>query len=156
MSDLLRAMDFGNEAGDDADPEELTTYFVEQSMFTRFLDESNKILLATAKKGVGKSALLQWTAHKVAHKDSDALVIKCRGADLVRSKFNLTSPLSTPNDYIRDWMIRICAVVNRELARQLNVALTDDAITLIETAELEGYRSRNIVGECNKIGRAHV
>jgi hypothetical protein len=64
----------------------------------------------------------------------------------VRSKFNLTSELRTPNDHIRDWMLRLCALVNRELALRLDLALTDDQITLIETAELEGYKSRNLVG----------
>jgi hypothetical protein len=102
--------------------------------------------VATARKGVGKSALLQWIAHKVSTRDPEALVIKIRGADLVRSKFKLSSELIAPNDYIQDWMIRLCAVVNRQLALQLNVALTDDQITLVETAELEGYKSRNLVG----------
>ena len=145
MANLLNGMDFGNEAGDDADPAELATYFVEQSMFRKFLEPENKIRVATAKKGVGKSALLQWAAYNLKEQDSDALVIKCRGADLVRSKFNLTSTLSTPNDFISDWMIRICALVNRKLAAQLNIALTDDSITLVETAEIEGYKERNIV-----------
>ena len=146
MNSLLQTMDFGNEAGDDADPKELATYFVVQFSFTKFLDSSNKILVATAKKGVGKSALLQWAAYNIERKDQDALVIKCRGADLVRSKFGLSCSLVTPNDHIRDWMIRICALVNRQLALQLKIALTDDTITLVETAELEGYKSRNIFG----------
>lgn len=146
MANFLEEMDFGNEAGDDADPAELATYFVEQKVFKNFLQPTNKILVATAKKGVGKSALLQWAAYNLDRQDGDALVIKCRGADLVRSKFNLTSTLNTPNDYIQDWMIRICAMINRNLALQLNIALDDDAITLVETAEIEGYKSRNLVG----------
>lgn len=146
MSNLLRDMDFGNEAGDDADPVELSTYFVEQSIFRRFLDPSQKILVATAKKGVGKSALLQWAAHNIQQKESAALVIKCRGADLVRSKFNLTDQLSGPNDHIQDWMVRICSLVNRHLASRINIAIGDDRISLVETAELEGYKSRNLIG----------
>ena len=146
MTSLLKDMDFGNEAGDDADPAELATYFVEQSNFRNFLEPENKIRVATAKKGVGKSALLQWAAHNISKTDENALVVKCRGADLVRSKFNLNATLTTPNDYIRDWMIRICALVNRALASQLDIALTDDTISLVETAELEGYKSRNLVG----------
>jgi hypothetical protein len=43
-------------------------------------------------------------------------------------------------------MTRLCAIVNRHLARELNIALTDDKITLVETAELEGYKSRNLAG----------
>jgi len=116
MQDLLEKMDFGNEAADDADATELASYFVEQTMFHEFLNPQKKLLIATARKGVGKSALLQWTADKIAADDEDALVIRCRGADLVRSKFNLTSSLQNPNDHIRDWMIRICAVINRQLA----------------------------------------
>jgi hypothetical protein len=143
---ILRNLDFGNEAGDDVDPEELIEYFVEQEAFLKFIDRRRKLLVATARKGIGKSALLKWTAAKVAAKDPQALIISVRGADLVRSRFNLTSVLSTANDYTQDWMVRLCALVNRQLALQLNFAVTDDKITLIETAELEGYKARNIVG----------
>ena len=157
---ILKNLDFGNEAGDDVDPDELLEYFVEQEAFGKFLDRRKRLLVATARKGVGKSALLKWTAFKAKEKDPNALVITVRGADLVRSRFNLTSELKTPNDYTRDWMIRLCALVNRELAVRLNIALTDDRITLIETAELEGYRARNIVGclliDCNHCSRKAV
>ena len=78
MIDLLKFMDFGNEAADDADPAELTSYFVEQAPFYEFIKPSNKILIATSRKGVGKSALLQWVAYKVSQDDTEALLIKCR------------------------------------------------------------------------------
>lgn len=146
MESILARLDFGNEAADDVDPEELAPYFVEQDTFSRFLDERKRLLVATARKGVGKSALLQWISYKVGSIDPEALVIKVRGADLVRSKFNLTTSLDGPNDYIRDWTIRICALVNRHLAARIKLALDDDAMTLIETAELEGYKARNLVG----------
>ncbi len=146
MDNLLQQIDFGNEAGDDVDPIELSSYFVEQSMFTEFLNQNNKVLIATAKKGVGKSALLQWILHKTQKADPNAIVIKCRGADIVRSKFKLTSERKTPNDHINDWMVRICTIVNRELALRIKLALTDDQITLIESAEVEGYKSRNLIG----------
>lgn len=143
---VLETLDFGNEAGDDVDPEELLKYFVEQRNFRNFLDVRNRLLIATARKGVGKSALLKWTAHRVKQNDPSALVISIRGADLVRSNFNLQSVLSNASDYTHDWMTRLCAIVNRHLARELNIALTDDKITLVETAELEGYKSRNLAG----------
>lgn len=143
---ILASLDFGNEAGDDVEPEELLEYFVQQTAFVKFLDARKRLLVATARKGVGKSALLKWTALKIKQSDPDALVISVRGADLVRTVFGLTSELSGPNDHARDWMIRICALINRQLALQLKIALTDDTITLVETAELEGYKSRNIVG----------
>jgi hypothetical protein len=143
---LLRTLDFGNEAGDDVNPEELVEYFVEQQAFRQFLDRRKRLLVATSRKGVGKSALLKWTAYRIKGSDPNALVISIRGADLVRSNFNLQSALTNANDYAHDWMARLCAVVNRHLARQLNIALTDDQITLVETAELEGFKSRNLAG----------
>jgi len=82
----------------------------------------------------------------VAANDPEALVISVRGADLVRSRFNLTSPLTTPNECTQDWMVRLCALINRHLALQLKLALTDDRITLVETAEIEGYKQRNLLG----------
>lgn len=146
MDDLLDNIDFGNEAGDDIDPEDLNRYFIVQRLFKQFLNPRKKILVATGKKGIGKSALLQWTNFKLEQTDSDAIIVKARGADLTRSKFKLSDPLETPNDYIRDWMVRICGIVNRALALRLHVALTDDEISLVECAEIEGYKSRNLVG----------
>jgi hypothetical protein len=143
---VLETLDFGNEAGDDVSPEELVGYFVEQRAFQQFLDSRKRILVATARKGVGKSALLKWTAYRVQQNDPDALVISVRGADLARNNFALQSAPTNANEYTHDWMARICAVVNRHLARELNLALSDDKITLVETAELEGYKSRNLVG----------
>jgi len=37
-------------------------------------------------------------------------------------------------------------MVNRQIALSVKIALTDDQMTLVETAELEGYKSRNLVG----------
>lgn len=142
---ILKGFDFGNEAGDDATPEELESYFVEQDSFRKCLDKSKRILITTARKGVGKSALIKRLSFVIQEKNPDALVIRCRGSDLARDSFKLTSPLLTPNDHIRDWMIRICALINREIAKKINFALTDDQITIVESAEIDGYKQRNIV-----------
>lgn len=146
MNNILKQIDFGNEAGDDVETEELISYFVEQEMFKSFINPKNKILVATAKKGVGKSALLKWAAYSAGLADKDSLVITCRGADLSRTKFGLTSKLEAPADHIRDWMVRICTLVNREIASQFKIAISDDKITLVESAEIDGYKSRNLVG----------
>ncbi len=143
---LLAQIDFGDETGDMVDPIELTTYFVEQDTFHSFLDPKKRIAIATAKKGIGKSALIQWLSYRVAQDRPDALVIKCRGSDLTRNQFGLTSKLESPNDYIRDWMVRICALANRRLASELEIAISDDQMTLVESAELDGFKSKNLVG----------
>ena len=144
-TNLLTNIDFGNEAGDDVDPEELASYFVEQALFQSYLDPKHRIKVATARKGVGKSALAQWIAYRARMDNKSDLVIKCRGADLARTKFGLNTKLATPNEYIHDWMSRICTIINRHLAADLKLALTDDSITLVETAELDGYKSRNLI-----------
>ena len=143
---ILKKIDFGNEAGDDVQPSEVLNFFVEQSSFEKFLNPTKSILLATAKKGVGKSALIRWIEAKIQEEHEDnVIVISCKGSDLVRSNFKLSSELKLPNDYIRDWMVRICALVNRRIGAELNLALGDDAITLVESAELDGFKSRNLV-----------
>ena len=141
-STLLKSLDFGNEAGDDVNPEELISYFVEQSLFKSYLDKKHRIKVATAKKGVGKSALIQWMSYRLKKDDENALVIKCRGADLARTKFGFNTNIKTPNEYIHDWMSRICTIINRHLAADLRIALTDDSIALVEAAELDGYSTR--------------
>jgi hypothetical protein len=146
MENILKNFDFGNEAGDDVDQSELTSYFVEQASFNQYIKKNKRFLVATAKKGVGKSALIQWINYKVSDNCPESLVIKCRGADLTRETFGLSNTLEAPNDYIKDWMIRICALINRELALLIGIALTDDSITLVESAELSGYKSKNLVG----------
>jgi len=145
-STILESVDFGNEAGDDLTPLELVPFFVEQEQFAQFLDPQYKIKLATAKKGVGKSALLRWIEGKVpSDVDPDALVIHARGSDLVRSCFGLDNHLTTPNDHIRDWMVRIATLINRRLGATLDIALNDDSMSLVESAEIDGFRSRNML-----------
>lgn len=143
--DLLKQFDFGNEAGDDIAPHELAEYFVEQELASLFLDHRHPFLIATGKKGVGKSALIQWLRHRVPKQARNIMVVSCRGAELSRARLGYTSELKTPNDHIQDWMARICTVVNRELAKKLRLALADDAMTIVEAAEIDGYKQRNLV-----------
>ncbi|WP_198133198.1 P-loop ATPase, Sll1717 family, partial [Aeromonas simiae] len=41
--------------------------------------------------------------------------------------------------------VRICALINREIAKRINFAITDDQITLVESAEIDGFKERNLV-----------
>jgi hypothetical protein len=142
----LSQVDFGNEAGDDVPPSEVLEFFVEQPAFHQFLDEKKKILMATAKKGVGKSALIQWIEAKVEESQGDkVIIISCKGSDLVRSNFKLTTQPSLPNEFIQDWKIRICALINRRIGSEIGLAINDDDITLVESSEIEGFKRRNIV-----------
>jgi hypothetical protein len=142
----FQRVDFGNEAGDDVMPSDVEDFFIEQEEFAKYLDPAKRILLATAKKGVGKSALIQWIdAKKDAELGGSAIIINCKGSDLVRSNFNLDSTLALPNDFIQDWKKRICAMINRRIGSMIDIAVTDDKITLVESAEIDGFRRRNLV-----------
>lgn len=146
MDNLLNTIDFGNEAADDISPDKLATFFVEQQLFTPFRDPQHAVLLATAKKGVGKSALLKWVEASVPSMvDDTALVISIKGSDLVRSVFKLTNELTSPNDFIRDWMVRLCSLINRRIGAELSFAFNDDSITMVEASEIDGFRSKNIL-----------
>jgi len=110
-----------------------------------FYTKKNKIRLATAKKGGGKSALLRWIEISLRESSEDYVVILCKGRDLVRTNFSLSGQPSTPNEYINDWISRICCVVARQLGKELGIALDDDAISLVEAAELAGEKKRNLI-----------
>ncbi|STZ75449.1 P-loop ATPase, Sll1717 family [Bergeriella denitrificans] len=144
-NNYLKKMDFGNEAADDVDDEELKSYFVAQDTFDTFLKDSKRLQVIKAKKGMGKSALIKWLGLEIVEKYEDSLVIKIRGSDLSRDNFKLTSSLSEPNEYIQDWMIRLCAIVNRELAKRIGFAINDDQISLVESAEFQGFKERHLI-----------
>lgn len=146
MNNILRNFDFGNEAGEDMSKQELQSCFVTLPSCNNFLNLFKNFVVATAKKGIGKSALTQYLYWDIQDRRENALVIKCRGAELTRNCFNLTSTLESPNDYIRDWMVRLCTIINREIAKSIDFALNDDEITLVESAEIEGFKSKNLIG----------
>lgn len=144
MKRIVENINFGNEAGDDLLPEEIESFFVEQDSFREYLDFDNRILLSIARKGVGKSALIRWM-HLKLENDDDFVVITLRGRDLVRANFELGPEPSSANELINDWMARICCVINREIAKSMKLALSDDAISVVEAAEIDGFKRRNIL-----------
>jgi hypothetical protein len=75
--------------------------------------------------------------------DHDDLVIYVKGSDLIALQ---DIKADSPNDLIYGWQQRICSRINFELGAELKIALTDDQITLVESAELAGFRGRNIIG----------
>lgn len=133
---------WGNEAADDEDPAILNSYFVNRPEWDEFFDFQTRLSIARARKGMGKSALLSECAYRFRER-GDGLVILLKGADLAAQReFKVLSPM----EQVYDWQQRICAIVNRHIGEQIGFAVTDDAIALVETAELSGLKSRNIVG----------
>lgn len=144
---------WGNEAADDENPEVLRSYFVFHKNYNEFFDDDEKLVIARAQKGMGKSALINRYADKL-ESEGEPIVINIKGADLVAQKVegNLNS-----SEYIYDWQQRICMAINRELGSRIGFAANDDEILLVENSELLGFKRKNLLGSLisrlkNKIG----
>lgn len=145
MTNILKKIDFGNEAGDDVEYAELKTYFVSLPIFDEIFSLENKIKLVTAKKGIGKSALLKYLYFKLQEEEQNSLIIYCRGSELVRTQFAIKATPETPNEYIRDWMIRLAALANRKIASSIKIPLSENDLSIIESSEIEGFKEKNFL-----------
>lgn len=142
-NDLVNDELFGNEAGEDEDLELLSNYFLAKPSFDNFYSKRKKFQIVRAKKGVGKSALLVHTMYKNKLSNNEDLHIYVKGADLIAMQ-DVKS--DSPNDFLYGWQQRICSRINLELGSTLKLAFSDDKITLIESAEVAGFRGRNLIG----------
>lgn len=143
MGDLIDPELFGNEAGDDEDIEILSSYFLDKPEFFKFYSPETKLAFVRSRKGVGKSALLKKTLYNRLESSSEELCIYVKASDLIALQ---DVKHDTPDEYVFGWQQRICTQINRELGGALRLGFTDDTIALIESAELSGFRNRNLVG----------
>lgn len=138
---------FGNDAAEDERALVFLSYFVDQPAFHRFLDPADRFFVARGRKGTGKSALLRRFAHKLRDEParSKPLVVTAVPSWLAGIK---ELPTTTDNTILLEnyWKQVICAAINMELAREIDFAWTDDQMSLVETAEIAGFKGRNIVG----------
>lgn len=140
--DFVAAELFGNEAGDDEDLEVLNSYFLDKAEFDSFYSPDCKLSFIRSRKGVGKSALLKQTLYRRQKAHGDELLIYVKASDLIALQDVKTD---NPAALVYGWQQRICTQINLELGAILNVGFTDDKMLLIESAELSGFRNRNIV-----------
>ena len=74
--DMLNPELFGNEAGEDEDKKRLNDYYLEKAKNKIFYDKDRNLEFVRARKGVGKSALLNYTAIKVEELYKNDIIIK--------------------------------------------------------------------------------
>lgn len=132
---------FGNDAGDDEDEKVLSHYFLERREFDRFYDRSSALRIVKARKGTGKSALLRRTELKAKSTYPEDLFVGCKGPEILPD-FSNSRNSANP---VLAWQQSICARINREIGARIKAAFTDDEITLVEAAEIDSFRGRNIV-----------
>ena len=78
--DLLNRELFGNEAGEDEDKKRLSDYYLEKEKNSVFYDVNWNLGFVRARKGVGKSALLNYTAIKVSELYQEDLIINIKAS----------------------------------------------------------------------------
>lgn len=145
---------FGNDSGEDENPEILAGYFIELQSFNKAYDKTRKLEIVKARKGMGKSALLAHLKYRLNDTarpiEPDAIVVKVTGNDLIGlADFSGSDSTLLENR----WKQVICKRISMELAAQMGFAMSDDAMTLIEAAEIEGIKGRNLVsGLMTRVG----
>jgi energy-coupling factor transporter ATP-binding protein EcfA2 len=135
---------FGNEAGEDEDIEILNSYFLEKTIFDDFYENSTKLAVVSGRKGMGKSALLSKLEYilKDDEKYNNPIVIRTTGTELLGlGNFQNMNEIQLENY----WKQIICKKINLEIGKTLNFAFSDDAMTLVESAEIDNMKSENII-----------
>lgn len=131
---------FGNDAADLESEPLFLSYAIDRPELDQLLNPNNSIQVIRAYKGEGKSALLRLLRSKLNSPASDQLVISAIGPD--------HSPAITDLDidlWTREWKKSILRLVANEIGSNLGVAFTDDAISLVEEAESNGFKKRSFV-----------
>ena len=141
--DLINPGLFGNDAGEDESPEVLNSYFLEQPEFESFFDPATRLAFVRSRKGIGKSALLRQALFRRQTANDGELLLYVKSSDLVALQ---DVDISSAASLVHGWQQRMCSRINLELGSSLRLAVSDDATTLIEGAELSGFRGRNLVG----------
>ena len=135
---------FGNLAGED-DTDDISTSFYDDLRFKSFYDDSRRLSIVSARKGVGKSALLSFLDYRL---NSDSiynkpLIIRTTGTDLQGlGDFNGKDHVFLENH----WKQIICKKIIIALGAEIGIALKSNTMSMVEMSELDGYKAKNLVG----------
>lgn len=136
---------FGNEAGEDENLEILNSYYIEHPNFDDFFDSDERLSIVSARKGMGKSALLSRLHFKLINEDKyhNPLVIRVKGNELL----GLGDFKGENHSYLENyWKQIICKRIIIEIGSQIGFAMTSDDMSFVELSELEGLKSKNLIG----------
>ena len=130
---------FGNEAAEDENEDIFSAYAYARSEVERFCQPTQPIQIARAYKGEGKSALIRLARIRVS-KDQAALTLETTGP-------SLSPDIDTTSfeKWVREWKVSMVRFVASEIGSRIGVALSDDAMALVELAEQNGFKKRNFI-----------
>jgi hypothetical protein len=133
---------FGSDSGEDEDPHALLSYFVDLPEFRKFYEPRHAMSIVRGRKGMGKSALLRRLALRLRDAQGSDIVISTTGHELMgMGDFSYRSHAYLENH----WKQVICKRICIEIGKRIQLALTDDAMSMVETAEIEGFKGANVV-----------
>ncbi|MBD8514867.1 hypothetical protein IFO68_19505 [Photobacterium sp. CAU 1568] len=136
---------FGNDAGEDEAQEILNSYFIDNDDFDDFYDDEHRLCVVNARKGMGKSTLLSKLDYDLASKEEYGrpIVVRVTGNSLLGlGDFNGKDPAYLENY----WKQIICKEINIHIGKTINFAFTSDDMSMVEISELEGMKSKNLIG----------
>ncbi len=136
---------FGNEAGEDENLAVLNSYYIEHSNFDDFFDSDERLSIVSARKGMGKSALLSRLQFKLINDENynSPLIIRVKGNELL----GLGDFKGEDHSYLENyWKQIICKRIIVEIGNQIGFALNSDDMSFVELSEIEGLKSKNLVG----------
>ena len=131
---------FGNEAAEDEAESIFSSYAVVRSEVAEFLDAGVSLAVTRAYKGEGKSALLRLVHLELRKRKPQPIVLAVPASSL--------SPELDSHDFdrwVRAWKQSILRLAANEIGASISVAFGDDAISLVEEAEMNGYKTRSFV-----------
>lgn len=136
---------FGNDAGEDEDLDVLNAYYIDHSDFDDFFDNDEKISVVSARKGMGKSALLSRLEYKLTNEPeyNSPLVIRVKGNELL----GLGDFSGEDHAFLENyWKQIICKRIIVEIGVSIGFAFNSDEMSMVELSELDGFKSKNIIG----------
>ena len=136
---------FGNDAGEDEDLEVLNSYYIEHPDFEYFFSQDERLSIASARKGMGKSALLSRLEHKLKKdpKYNSPIVVRVKGGELI----GLGEFKGEDHSYLENyWKQIICKRIIVEIGKDIGFAFNSNDISMVELAEIDGLKGKNFVG----------
>lgn len=145
---LLRLDDrklFGNDAGEDEELDVLNSYYIDNRNFEDFFDSSEKLFIVSARKGMGKSALLSRLEYRLKNElyYGNPLVVRVKGNELL----GLGDFQGDSHSYLENyWKQIICKRIIIEIGKGVGFAVSSDEISMVELAEIDGIKNKNVLG----------
>ena len=130
---------FGNDAAEDEAEEVFRAYAVDRDEVAGFADPLRRFCVARAYKGEGKSALLRLAAMRIGHDDHSPILIREQA-----SAFGFAPTGSDFGAAVREWKRALLRRVGNEVGARIGFAWADDAMSLVEEAERQGFKARTL------------